>query len=69
MSSTRYVRVLLLIAVIALSTVMIVAPGTAPTGPGGAVDSNAIFASGIAGVMVTWDGLKAAGSSGLLMRS
>ena len=37
-----------LIAVIALSTVMIMAPGSAPRGPDGAVDSNAIFAEGIA---------------------
>jgi carbon starvation protein len=37
-----------LIAVIALATVMMVAPGAAPKGPDGAVDSNAIFAEGIA---------------------
>lgn len=37
-----------LIAVIALGTVMIVAPGTAPRGGDGAVDANAVFAQGIA---------------------
>jgi carbon starvation protein len=37
-----------LIAIIALSTVMIMAPGSAPRGADGAVDSNAIFAEGIA---------------------
>jgi carbon starvation protein len=37
-----------IIAVIALATVMMVAPGTAPTAQGGAIDSNAIFAEGIA---------------------
>ena len=36
------------IAVIALGTVMLVAPGTAPRGADGSVDSNAIFAEGIA---------------------
>jgi carbon starvation protein len=36
------------IAVIALATVMIVVPGTAPHTPDGAVDANAIFAEGIA---------------------
>jgi len=36
------------IAVIALSTVMMVAPGAAPRGADGAIDTNAIFAGGIA---------------------